>query len=115
MARRGERSSKEQFWRGMVALWQRTREQSIRAFCEVHGLSEQSFYAWRRTIAERDQMAARKDELPTFVPLRVAPAASPVSAGLEVVVGSEVVRVPADFDAAALRRLLAVLREGPSC
>jgi transposase-like protein len=114
MARRGEGGSKERFWRGMVARWERTRGQSIRAFCGEHGLSEASFYAWRRTVAERDRLAAREDQLPTFVPLRVAPAAAPASAGLEVVVGSEVVRVPPDFDAAALRRLLTVLREGPS-
>jgi len=100
----------------MVARWRRTRGQSIRAFCDEHGLSEPSFYAWRRTIAERDQQAAREDELPTFVPLRVAPAAVPTSAGLEVVVGpGEIVRVPPDFDAVTLRRLLAVLREAPSC
>jgi hypothetical protein len=99
----------------MVARWQRTHGQSIRAFRDEHALSEPSFYAWRRTIAERDQQAAREDELPTFVPLRVASAAAPASASLEVVVGPEVVRVPVDFDAAALRRLLAVLREGPSC
>ncbi len=115
MARRGERGVKERFWRGMVARWRRTRGQSIRAFCDEHGLSEASFYAWRRSIAERDQRAAREDELPTFVPLRVASAAPPLSAGLEVVVGPEIVRVPPDFDAAALRRLLTVLREGPSC
>jgi transposase-like protein len=115
MARQGERSGKERFWRGMLARWERTRGQSIRAFCDEHGLSEQSFYAWRRTIAERDRLAAQEEELPTFVPLRVAPATAPVGAGLEVVVGSEVVRVPSDFDAATLRRLLAVLREETSC
>jgi transposase len=112
MARVGERSGKERFWRGMVARWRRTHGQSIRAFCTEHGLSEPSFYAWRRTIAERDRQTAREDELPTFVPLRVAP----TSAGLEVVVGpGQIVRVPPDFDAATLQRLLAVLREAPSC
>jgi transposase-like protein len=115
MARRGERSDKERFWRGMLARWQRTRGQSIQAFCDEHGLSAPSFYAWRRTIAERDRLAAGEDELPAFVPLRVASPAAAASAGLEVVVGSEIVRVPPDFDAAALRRLLTVLREGPSC
>jgi transposase-like protein len=117
MARRDERGGKERFWRGMVARWRRTRGQStIRGFCDEHGLSEQSFYAWRRTITKRDQQSAREDELPAFVPLRVAPTAVPTSAGLEVVVGpDQIVRVPPDFDAATLRRLLAVLREAPSC
>jgi len=35
---------------------------------------------------------------------------------LELVLGSDrIVRVPSDFDAAALRRLLAVLEEAASC
>jgi hypothetical protein len=113
MARGSERSGRERFWRGVLARWRRTRGQSIRAFCDEHGLSEPSFYAWRRTITERDQEVA--DDVPAFVPLHVAPAAAPTSVGLEVVVGPEVVRVPPDFDAATLRRLLAVLREEPSC
>jgi hypothetical protein len=80
------------------------------AFCGEQGLSEQSFYWWKRTIAERDLRAGT----PAFVPVRVAPAAA--GPALEVVAGpGRVVRVPAGFDANALRRLLAVLEEGPSC
>lgn len=122
MARRGDGSGKERFWRGMVGRWRRTRGQSIRAFCVEHGLSEPSFYAWRRTIAERDEQAARLDRdanvdnLPAFVPLRVTAAPTSAATGLELVVGpGQVVRVLPDFDAATLQRLLAVLREAPSC
>jgi hypothetical protein len=114
MARRSERNGKEHFWRGMVGRWRRSGR-TVRAFCAEHGLSEPSFYAWRRTLADRVQQAAREDELPPFVPLRVLSAA-PASVGLEVVVGpGQVVRVPPDFDAVTLQRLLAVLREAPSC
>src|ERR1700722_4364757 len=98
MARRGdERSGKERFWRGMGARWQRTRGQSIRAFCDEDELSEPWFYGGGRIIAERDRLAAGKDELPAFVPLRVTPTAALAGAGLEVVVGSEIVRVSPDF------------------
>ena len=48
--------SKEQFWRRMVRQW-RGSGLSVRAFCEEHGLSEPSFYAWRRTLAARDAAA----------------------------------------------------------
>jgi hypothetical protein len=133
MARKGDcgkPSVKEQFWRDMLLRWQRS-EQTIRHFCSEHGLGEQSFYTWRRTIAQRDQQnaavqhdrptvcqAATADDgptdLPAFVPLRVTPAA--LSGQLELVTGpGRVIRIPPDFDAATLRKLLAILEEGPSC
>lgn len=112
-------SAQEQFWRDMLLLW-RDSGQSVRAFCATQGLSEPSFYAWRRTLAQRQQ------QLPAFVPLRVMPTptapptpttAPPVESGpLELVLGrGRVVRVTPGFDADTLRHLLAVLEEGPSC
>ncbi|HXZ47170.1 MAG TPA: transposase [Pseudolabrys sp.] len=125
--RRGERDrGKERFWRKMVRRWQRSGV-TIRDFCEAHGLSEPSFYGWRRELAKRDEQAGHRrawpgtpsarrhaNDLPTFVPLRVM-ATEPASA-LEVVVGAgQVVRVAPGFDAATLRSLLAVLAEAPAC
>jgi transposase-like protein len=118
---RGDRGlGKEQFWRGILRQWDR-RKQTVREFCAEHGVSEPSFYAWRRIIAQRDQQLAAPrvsttpaEDLPTFVPLTVAPPLpNPM---LEVVVGSgRVVRVPPQFDAATLLRLLAVLEEASPC
>ena len=125
--RRGERDGdKERFWREMVRRWQRSGV-TIRDFCGAHGLSEPSFYGWRRELAKRDEQARERSArtnarsagrqtngLPAFVPVRVTPA-EPVSA-LEVVVGAgHVVRVAPGFDAATLRDLLAVLAEASSC
>jgi|ERR1700678_1862599 transposase len=125
MAGRGERGgAKERYWRDVVRRWRRSGW-SVRDFCAEHGLSEPSFYGWRRTIAERDgeagcRASARRHErtgtveLPAFVPLRVTPA--PTGPALEVVVGTNrVVRVSPGFDAPTLRNLLAVLEEAPPC
>jgi hypothetical protein len=124
---------KERYWRRMLRQWQRSG-QRVRSFCWEHGLSEPSFYAWRRTIQERErpvQPRSRRgprqasepaqgaavhgfqgDGLPAFVPVTIAAAA----ASLEVVLGDgRVVRVPAGFDATTLRQLLAVLAEAPPC
>jgi hypothetical protein len=145
MARRGERDrGKERLWRRLLRQWRRSG-QSVRDFCAAQQLSEPSFYGWRRTIAARDRQAATRPRLasprrlagsqrgqqrrngdasassdqrrgsntPVFVPVRLAP---PALAALEVVVGDgRVVRVPAGFDAATLRQLLAVLDEAPPC
>src|SRR5262245_56419419 len=102
---------KEQFWRRMLRLWQRG-SLSVRAFCEQQRLSQPSFYAWRRTLAERDAQAV------TFVPVEVLPeplppSPEPEAASLELIlVGGRVLRIGPAFDEPTLRRLLAVLEEG---
>ena len=106
------RSSKERFWRRMLRQWG-SSGLSIRDFCAQRQISEASFYAWRRTIAERDAEAAR------FVPMHVIPDEKPAAAreashsGLELLVGAgRVLRVGPGFDGPTLRRLLAFLEEG---
>ena len=99
---------KERLWRRLIEEW-RDGTESVRAFCERRGVSEQSFYGWRRELWKRDA------ETPTFVPVRViADEATAEAGGLEVVLaGGRRVRVGRGFDAATLRRLLAVLEEQP--
>src|SRR5262249_20863693 len=99
---------KEQFWRRLLRLWQRSGL-SVRAFCEQHDLSQPSFYAWRRTLAQRDAQAI------TFVPVEVLPEPLPPesqAAGLELVLaGGRLLRIGPAFDEPTLRRLLALLEE----
>jgi hypothetical protein len=49
--------AKERFWRRAVRQ-QRQSGQSIRAYCRAQGLTEASFYAWRRELARRAQQAS---------------------------------------------------------
>ena len=130
MGRRGRERDvvKERFWRDAIRRWGRSG-QSIRGFCDGQGLSEVSFHAWRRTIAQRDQQVSRSsptseaaDRLPAFVPVRVTSArvmpavTTPSAASLELVVDrGRVIRVPPGFDVVTLRSLLAVLGEASSC
>jgi transposase-like protein len=130
MAGRGKRDGgKERFWRRALRQWRRSGL-SVRAFCAEHDLSEPSFYAWRRIVAQRDQASARGrarpernsvhgavpacDDAPVFVPLRVIDVST--QATFEVVLErGRVVRVQRGFDAETLRRLLAVLEEERPC
>jgi hypothetical protein len=121
MSRRGERDrGKERFWRRLLRRW-RGSGRTVRGFCAEQGVSEPTFYAWRRTIATRDQEAGPQQPArlrtgaprgrgrPAFVPVQVRP-----TTALEVVLGGgRLVRVPAGFDPATLRQLLAVLEEPP--
>jgi transposase-like protein len=114
----------------MVRLWRRSGL-GVRDFCSEHGITEPSFYAWRRIVTERDQEVARvrakaardnvhcpvpasDDDAPTFVPLRVIDIST--QATLEVVLErGRVVRVLRGFDAATLRQLLTILEEERPC
>jgi len=105
-------SSKEEFGRRMMRLW-RSSGLSVRAFCEEQGFSQPSFYAWRRTLAERDAAAVR------FVPVTVAaePPAPSKADGSAVAVelilnDGRRLRVVPGFDGPTLKRLLALLEEG---
>src|SRR5262245_18705968 len=99
---------KERLGRRWVEQW-RGSGMSVRAFCDRHGLATASFYNWRRVLARR---AA---EEPAFVPVQVVADAVPTrTSALEVVLADgRAVRVAPGFDAATLRRLLAVLEERP--
>jgi hypothetical protein len=122
MANRQRDRAKEQQWRRLIAEWRRS-QLNIRAFCEERQLSEPSFHAWRRTLAERarEQTARRRrqasrEQLPAFVPLQVTPEVSDDASGIEVVLASgHVLRVRSGFDVETLRQLLAVLAEVRSC
>jgi transposase-like protein len=106
---------KEQHWRQLLERWQDSGL-SVRVFCRRHRLAEPTFYAWRRTLAQRQAPNPAADEPLTFVPLTIRhDTPSPPAPALELVLGdSRLLRIPQGFDPAALRALLAAL-EGHSC
>jgi hypothetical protein len=112
MARTIDRA-KEAWWRRALERFPRSGL-SIRAFCAQQGITEHSFYRWRRVLAERDgQGSGAEPTLPLFVPVTVEP--EPAGSVLEVVLPRGVrVCVRPGCDAALLAQVLTVL-EGRSC
>jgi hypothetical protein len=107
------RRSRERFWRQLLGQWRRSGL-SVRDFCAEQQVSEPSFYSWRRAIALRDAEAAR------FVGVHVIPDEQPPTgatgsgSGLELVLGpGRLLRIGPGFDAATLKRLLALLEGRP--
>ena len=105
---------KEQYWRRIVSQWHNSGL-GIAQFCRQRGLSAASFYAWRRTLAQRDAQAAR------WVPVRVVAeitpdAANTTATGLELFLpGGRRLHIGPAFDAGTLQRLLPLLEEGRPC
>jgi len=113
-------AAKERLWRDAFRRFAASGL-SVRSFCRRETLCEASFYAWRRTVAERDRLASR--------PARANPAAKPESmarrpAFLSMVVndttrqdgaisielaGGRVLRLPETIAAARLAEIIAVL------
>jgi hypothetical protein len=89
---RRRNNAREQFWRQTIAAWQESG-QSVRAFCAARGVSEATFFARRRELADGglSQRPAEPAPAPQCVPVKVVPDPT-----VEVVLsGGLVVRVPA--------------------
>jgi len=88
---KGDRDvAKEQFWREAVAR-QASSGLHVRAFCQQEQLTVSSFYAWRRTIWERDgQVKLASSFVPAVVTRDVT---SEASFTLELA-GGHVLRMP---------------------
>ena len=99
---------KEREWRGILARWKAGGLKG-RPFCKREGIQESSFFHWKREIRLRDQR--RQSGEVRFVPVSVS---KPIGFFDVTVLGGRSVRVAADFDPAALAKLLAVL-EGRAC
>ena len=81
---------------------------SVSAVARRYGLHPSQLFVWRQRLAAP---AAR--EAPAFVPVVVAedePAPAGATGRIEIALGPAVVRVGTDVDAAALRRVLEVVR-----
>lgn len=59
--------AKEAYWRKVVKQFSGSGL-TVREFCKREQLTESAFYAWRRTIGERDNANGGSREAPAFVP-----------------------------------------------
>jgi hypothetical protein len=114
----GRSQRREDYWRRIVVR-QPASGLSIRAWCEHEGVKEASFYAWRRTLAQRDvsREAAVKEHPAQLVALDVAGSAHSAvgAAPLQLVIADLRIEISPGFDDHTLRRVLGVLREAVAC
>lgn len=103
------RADREQFWRDLIERQQQSG-QSIREFCDSEGVSQPSFFAWRKRLRlENGQPQSR------FVPVQIDMLDSVRRAGrIEILLSDgKCVRVQPGFDEQTLIAVLSVLERSP--
>lgn len=112
MAHKRRDAAKERFWRDLV---QRHRGSglSVAEFCRREKLSQPSFYAWRRTLAERDSQrakpATRRQPRREFLPLRVTDSPARQGAITIELAGGRLLRLPESIAAGRLAEVVQAL------
>jgi hypothetical protein len=103
----------EQFWRMAIETWQ-SSGLSVRQFCTAEGLSEPSFYSWRKKLTG-DSVQDDKDKPEPSAFIEVAMPRNN-SAAVELILASgNTLRIPVGVDSATLNTILSVARSVGLC
>jgi hypothetical protein len=106
MAKGQQRDSvREAQWRQILARHGKSGL-SVRAFCRREGLPESAWYAWRRTIQQRDA------QRPAFVPVQLQPEAAREDGAIVVELrGGRVLRLPVSMPPTQLAAVVHALEQ----
>ena len=109
MANRERDVAKERRWRELLKR-QVASGLSVREFCRRESLTESAFYAWRRTVAERDGESPRpRKSPPAFVPAVMTSEPRRETAITIELAGGRVLRLPETITADWLAELATAL------
>ena len=98
-------------WRERVERWKQSGK-SVREFAAVEGVRPERLAWWRCRLQREQPASGAEAAVPTLLPVEVrGTEPQPAWSSLELVLagGRVVVRVGADFDELALRRVVAAL------
>jgi transposase-like protein len=84
-------------WRSVLSDWGRSGL-GVREFCRKRGISEHSFYVWRKRLEDADE--------PEFLPVRVV---ETPNASIEIRVSGATISVQPGFDRKLLADVVAAL------
>ena len=105
---------REPYWRMVLARWRRSGL-SVRAFCQAEGVSQPSFYGWRRKLERADHNKSADHQKPAFLAVHVIPdeAKEPATRAIEIVLANgRCLRVAPGFDPHTLVTLVDLLEAG---
>jgi transposase-like protein len=126
---RRRNGEKERFWRQVVGEHS-SSGLTVRQYCENRGVSEPSFFAWRRELAQRDTAAnkqakpsrrpvsarvmSQRPAPPRFAQLQIAPGELASGACIEIALPAGIrIRVPRGVCQDTLSTVLGTLERRP--
>ena len=113
-AEKPTKDDQQQFWQMAIETW-KSSGLSIRQFCVKEGLTEASFYIWRKKLAgdDSEQEDQCKPESSAFIEVAMPQNAS---VAIELLLTSgNTLRIPAGVDSATLSMVLSVARAAGLC
>ena len=109
------KNDQRQFWQMAIETWQ-SSGLSIRRFCKQEGLSEPSFYSWRKRLTQVDEPDADKEAVSQSEPFIQVSLPSEKHGGLELVFSSgHTLRISSPADTQTLTTVLSALCEAGLC
>ena len=109
------KKDQRQFWQMAIETWQ-SSGLSIRRFCKQEGLSEPSFYAWRKRLPQVDESDADKEAVCQSEPFIQVSLPTEKHGGLELVFSSgHTLRISSPADTQTLTTVLSALCEAGLC
>ncbi len=107
-------SDQQQFWQ-MVLETFKTSNLSVRRFCKREGLSEPSFYSWRKKLSKDNDSTNEKREIDSSSFIKVS-IPDQQSCNLEIVLTSgNILKIPNDFNTKMLTDILLALSKAGLC
>ena len=108
------KDDQQQFWQMALETF-KSSGLSVRQFCTKEGLSEPSFYSWRKKLAgdDSEQEDQRKPEPSAFIEVAM-PQNTPAAIELLLTSGNTL-RIPAGVDSTTLSTVLSVVRATGLC
>ena len=108
-------TDQQQFWQMAIETWQ-SSGLSIRQFCKQEGLSEPSFYLWRKKLTQVDESDADKEAVCQPEPFIQVSLPTEKHGGLELVLSSgNTLRISSPADTQTLTTVLLALCEAGLC
>ena len=107
-------TDQQQFW-AMVLETFKSSGLSVRRFCKQEGLSEPSFYSWRKRLSEQETSGLQKvpPQPESFIQVSMPSVKSGV---LELVLASgHTLRIPSDIDREFLTGVLFCVKQAKLC
>ena len=112
--RKSLNEDRRKFWQMVIDIWQNSG-MSVSKFCKAEGLSEGSFYNWRKKLVVADSKHSKQNGSGSSAFIEVSmPKNNP--AALELVLSSgNSLRISSGADNKTLSSVLSVLREAGLC